>query len=120
MSRLAPVIAISHGGGPMPILGDPAHNALVASMRTKVPALLRLNTADAPRAIVMVTAHWSAPKVTVSSGATHKLLYDYHGFPAESYALRYDAPGSPEVAAEVKRLVEGAGLECELDGERGW
>lgn len=103
----------------MPVLGDPGHAALIKSMREKVPNILGLGTADAPRAIVLVTAHWSERRPTISSGKKHKLYYDYGGFPPESYKLKYDAPGSPEVAKEVYSLLDDAGFSPEMDEERG-
>jgi len=119
MTRLAPVISLSHGGGPMPLLGDPAHAAITKSLQTKVPQILKLGTPDAPKAIILVTAHWSTEKVRVSSGAKHDLLYDYYGFPPESYTIKHEAPGSPSVAEAVKKVLESEGVECELDSERG-
>lgn len=115
----APVISISHGGGPMPLLDDPSHAQLVRSLQTRVPQLLRLGTADAPRAIVLVTAHWSERRPTVTDAERPGLLFDYHGFPPEAYRLKYAAPGSPEVAREVFEALKEAGLEPEVDGERG-
>ncbi|KAK8190305.1 extradiol ring-cleavage dioxygenase class iii protein-like protein subunit B [Phyllosticta capitalensis] len=117
---MAPVISISHGGGPMPILGDPSHDALVKSMTQKVPEILKLGTPEAPRAIVLVTAHWSERQPTISSARRHGLYYDYGGFPAEAYQLKYNAPGSPDVANEVAEAFKGAGLRPRLDEERGW
>lgn len=119
MTRLAPVISISHGGGPMPVLGDAGHTALVKSLRTRVPQILKIGTPEEPRAIVLVTAHWSTNVPTVSSGGKHELYYDYYGFPKEAYQLKYDAPGSPEVAGLVKKALNGEGLECKEDGKRG-
>ncbi|KXJ85700.1 Extradiol ring-cleavage dioxygenase, class III enzyme, subunit B [Microdochium bolleyi] len=120
MGRAA-AICISHGGGPMPVLGDPGHKHLVASMKNRVPKVLKLGTPEAPRAIVVVTAHWSTKHPTVSSGAKHSLYYDYGGFPAEAYKLKYDAPGSPEVAEEVQAALTKAGFaKTTLDSERGW
>jgi aromatic ring-opening dioxygenase catalytic subunit (LigB family) len=119
MTRLAPVLSISHGGGPMPVLGDPSHAAITKSLQTKVPTILKLGTSEAPKAIVLVTAHWSTNKVHVSSGARHKLLYDYYGFPDEAYKIKHDAPGSPEVANEVSRVLKEAGIDCIKDSERG-
>lgn len=115
----APVIVLSHGGGPLPILGDPGHKHICNSLKTRVPKILRLDTPQAPRAIVLVTAHWSERNPTISSGSKHRLLYDYHGFPAESYRLKYDAPGSPEVAEEVAQAMREVGLKPELDDDRG-
>jgi hypothetical protein len=119
MSRLAPVISISHGGGPMPLLGDPSHAAITKSLKTRVPKILKLGTPDQPRAIVLVTAHWSTKEVAISSGETHELYYDYHGFPKEAYQLKYNAPGSPEVAEMVKKTLEGEGIKSAKDGKRG-
>lgn len=119
MTRLAPVISISHGGGPMPILGDPSQAAIAHSLKTRVPQILKLGTPEQPRAIVLVTAHWSTDKVAISSGNKHELYYDYYGFPDEAYSLKYDAPGSPEVAEMVRRELEKAGLQSKKDGTRG-
>ena len=103
----------------MPLLGDPGHAAITKSLKTKVPKILKLGTPDAPKAIILVTAHWSTNKVTISSGSKHGLLYDYYGFPPESYGIKHDAPGSPEVAEEVAKALKEAGVECEKDPERG-
>ena len=119
MTRIAPVISLSHGGGPMPLLGDPSHKEITNSLKTKVPKILKLGTSEAPKAIVLVTAHWSTSKVTISSGSKHGLLYDYYGFPPESYEIKHDAPGSPEVAGLVEKALKEAGVECEKDAERG-
>ncbi|KAH6675253.1 Extradiol ring-cleavage dioxygenase, class III enzyme, subunit B [Plectosphaerella plurivora] len=114
------VVCVSHGGGPMPVLGDPGHKDIVRSLKDRVPQLLRLNTPEAPRAIIVVTAHWSEDKPTISSSSKHPLLYDYGGFPRAAYSLKYDAPGSPEVANEIKAALEQEGLSPSLNATRGW
>jgi hypothetical protein len=119
MTRLAPVISISHGGGPMPLLGDLSHHEITNSLKSRVPKVLKLGTKEAPKAIVLVTAHWSTDKVTISSGSKHELFYDYYGFPPETYQLKHNAPGSPEVASEVEKALKAAGVACEKDAERG-
>ncbi|KAH7027223.1 Extradiol ring-cleavage dioxygenase, class III enzyme, subunit B [Microdochium trichocladiopsis] len=115
----APAICVSHGGGPMPVLNDPGHLDIVSSLKNRVPKILKLGTPDAPRAIIVVTAHWSTRHPTVSSGAKHSLYYDYGGFPPEAYKLKYDAPGSPEVAEQVKAALGNAGFKTVLDSQRG-
>lgn len=100
-------------------MGDPNHSDIVRSLRERVPQLLKLGTPEAPRAIVLVTAHWSELKPHVSSGKKQRLEYDYYGFPPETYQLRYDAPGSPEVAEEIGRAMKDAGFKPELDDFRG-
>lgn len=84
-----------------------------------MPKILKLGTPEAPRAIVVITAHWSENHPTISSGKSHKLYYDYGGFPPESYKLKYPAPGAPDVAQEVKEAMEAEGLNPVLDPSRG-
>ena len=116
----APAIAFSHGGGPMPLLGDPFHEHIVYSLRNRVPKILRLNSPDRPRAICLVTAHRSESLPHISSGERHSLLYDYYNFPPETYKLKYEAPGSPQVAQEVAAAMSEEGLKPTFDDERGW
>ncbi|TQS31990.1 hypothetical protein Golomagni_07709, partial [Golovinomyces magnicellulatus] len=117
---LAPVIALSHGGGPMPLLGDPNHAAITASLQKRVPQILALNSAKPPKAIVLITAHWTTSTPTVSNSSTHSLLYDYYGFPPEAYELQYPAEGSPSIASEIDSAFKAEGLLPVLDGKRPW
>lgn len=48
------------------------------------------------------------------------LLFDYDGFPPESYKLTWPAPGSPPLASRVRALLEGAGLKTGEDATRGF
>ena len=58
-----------------------------------------------PKAILIVSAHWESAPVTVSATAPVPLVYDFYGFPAHYYALRYDAPVAPELAQKVASLM---------------
>src|SRR5215469_430544 len=113
------VISLSHGGGPMPLIGDPSHKDIVRSLKERVPKILRLGTDEAPRAIIVVTAHWSERNPTISNASKHPLYYDYYGFPPETYNLKYDASGSPAIAQEVFLALESTGLQPEMDEKRG-
>lgn len=73
-----------------------------------------------PSAIVVVSAHWLEPVIGVTSGAQPALIYDYHGFPAHTYALRYDAPGSPGLAARMGALLAQAGQAVQAHPSRGF
>jgi aromatic ring-opening dioxygenase catalytic subunit (LigB family) len=48
------------------------------------------------------------------------MLYDYYGFPPEAYRVEWPAPGAPEVAQEVRALLEKAGIASAEDAERGF
>lgn len=103
----------------MPLLGDPSQAEITHSLKTRVPEILKLGTPEAPRAIVLVTAHWSEWVPTISSAKKHSLYYDYGGFPPETYKLKYPAEGSPDVAREVERAMNEVGLNSVMDEERG-
>ncbi len=73
-----------------------------------------------PRAVLVVSAHWEAPTVRVTGAARPSLIYDYYGFPPHTYALRYDAPGAPDLAANVASLLNAAGIAAGTDPGRGF
>ncbi|VWX62819.1 Aromatic ring-opening dioxygenase, catalytic subunit, LigB family [Burkholderiales bacterium 8X] len=113
-----PAYFISHGGGPWPWMkkemGD-TYAQLEASL-ADIPRQL----GHTPKAILMVSAHWEAPVFEVMGNPKPPMIYDYGGFPAHTYSVRYEAPGSPGLAARVKALVEAAGLPAAIDAERGF
>lgn len=116
MSRL-PTYFISHGGGPWPWLeGD--FRRQFDRLQASLTEIAR--EAGKPRAVLVVSGHWEEPRFTVMSGEKPGMVYDYSGFPPHTYQIRYAAPGSPQVAARVKELLEGAGIASGLDDGRGF
>jgi aromatic ring-opening dioxygenase catalytic subunit (LigB family) len=112
-----PSLFIPHGGGPCFFMPDPAGlwrglEAYLAGIAARLP--------ERPKAILVVTSHWETDGFALTGAARPKLIYDYHGFPAETYALRYDAPGDPALAARAAGLLDAAGLAARVDRERGW
>ena len=57
---------------------------------------------------------------TASAAERPELIYDYSGFPPETYRLTWPAPGSPELAERVVRLLQEAGIRSEVSGTRGF
>jgi aromatic ring-opening dioxygenase catalytic subunit (LigB family) len=113
-----PTYFISHGGGPWPWLMDQmpgVWNKLEASLRA-----LPREVGETPRAILAVSGHWETTDFTVQTNPHPPMLYDYGGFPDFTYHVQYPAPGSPEVAARVKELVEHAGFPVAEDARRGF
>lgn len=98
----------------MPIMGDPSHAKMVEYLRGTEEAIGR------PAAIVLVSAHWECARPTLTSGANPGLIYDYGGFPEETYRLEYPAPGAPELAESIAQLLSDGGFEPELDANRGF
>ena len=113
MPMRQPAIYINHGGGPLPLLGQqPSISKFLASYAATLP--------EPPKAVLVVSAHWEASVPTVANGGSHPLLFDYGGFPAETYEYRYPAKGSPKVADRVCALLSAAGIKHATDGRRGW
>lgn len=106
----AQILYISHGGGPMPILGDRYHLRMVDFLKGLSAKLKR------PDAIVVLSAHWECPKPTLLCAQNPSLLYDYHGFPEEAYQLRYPSPMAVDLANHIASLFEDA----VLDDTRGF
>ncbi|MHB1318922.1 MAG: DODA-type extradiol aromatic ring-opening family dioxygenase [Anaerolineae bacterium] len=110
----AQVVYLSHGGGPLPILGDPGHRAMVAFM-TALPSQLRR-----PEAILVISAHWEENAATLLGASHPPMLYDYSGFPPEAYAIDYPAPGAPVLADRIAALLTSAGIPVRIDRQRGF
>jgi len=72
-----------------------------------------------PRAVLMVSAHWETSLPMLSGRERHDTIHDFGGFPAPLYALRYDAPGSPEIAQRAAALLKDAGWTPAINGCRG-
>ena len=114
MKQRATILYFPHGGGPLPLLDEPRHAAMNAFLRGFSRTLER------PDAIVVVSAHWEETVVSVTAGRSPPMIFDYYGFPAETYEYSYPAPGYPELASRVHRALGEAGIESRLDTERGF
>lgn len=75
---------------------------------------------ERPSAILVVSGHWEEAAFTVGAGERPDLLFDYGGFPEETYRLTFPAPGAPALAAEVARRLTEAGLPAATDAGRPW
>jgi 4,5-DOPA dioxygenase extradiol len=108
------VVFLSHGGGPLPLLNDPSHQAMIRFMRA-LPAKL-----ITPKAVVVFSAHWEEPVVTLQTHPQPPMLYDYYGFPPETYTINYPAPGAPELAQEIEEVLTNHGISSARDSHRGF
>lgn len=116
MQRL-PTYFVSHGGGPWPWVPEMAESS--RSLSAALADMPR-QIGRAPRAVLMVTAHWEAPVFTLGAHPQPGMIYDYSGFPPQTYQVVYPAPGAPQLAHQVHELVAGAGLPVALDAQRGY
>jgi 4,5-DOPA dioxygenase extradiol len=108
MPRL-PTLFVSHG--------SPLH-ALAASDASRAWERIAREL-PRPRAVLMVSAHWETSLPLLTGARRLQTVHDFGGFPDELYALRYDAPGAPELAQTAAALLKAAGQTAGIDGCRG-
>jgi aromatic ring-opening dioxygenase catalytic subunit (LigB family) len=110
----AQIVYFSHGGGPLPILGDAGHRAMVVFMR-QLPSKLKR-----PGAILVISAHWEEGVATLLGAQAPGMFYDYYGFPDEAYEITYPASGNPDLADRIAELLKRNHIATHIDLERGF
>lgn len=113
-----PSLYIPHGGGPCFFMPDP--RGIWRGMESYLRSLAA-SLPERPRAILVISGHWEESAFAFTGAAEHPgLIFDYYGFPPETYALTWPAPGAPWLAARGRELVEAAGLPAAIDPARGF
>jgi aromatic ring-opening dioxygenase catalytic subunit (LigB family) len=113
-TRKAQIVYFSHGGGPLPILGDPGHKAMVEFMQ-KLPSQLRR-----PDSILVISAHWEESVATMLGAENPPMFYDYYGFPDQAYRITYPAPGDLNLVERVTQLLQKNQIATKIDPRRGY
>lgn len=109
MSQL-PALFISHGS-PMLAINDTPARRFLQRLGASLPR---------PKAIVVASAHWESAGGPAVSLARHpETIHDFGNFPAALFAIRYPAPGAPEVAEQAAAMLEEAGYAVQRARDRG-
>ena len=107
---IMPTLFVSHGAPTLAIVDSPARRFL-AELGASLPR---------PKAILVASAHWeSTGGPAVSLAPRPETIYDFGGFPDELYAVRYRAPGAPDVALRAAALLGEAGFTVGQSPQRG-
>lgn len=106
ISRM-PTLYMGHGAPAL--MDDPVWPAQLAAWGQDLPR---------PKAILIVSAHWEEMPLMIGATSSVPLIYDFYGFPRRYYEVTYPAPGAPELAEQVRRLV-GDFVPVAHDPERG-
>ncbi len=103
-----PAIYLSHGAPPL--ADDKLWTRQLAQWSGDLPR---------PESVLMVSAHWESAPLAIGATSTVPLLYDFWGFPDHYYQVKYPAPGAPQLAADVRKLLAAAGTSVQDLPDRG-
>ena len=113
-----PAMYLPHGGGPSFFMTGErkqryqATEDFLRGIQHELPSK--------PSAILIITAHWETQIPSFTGGERPELIYDYYGFPPETYALQYPAPGAPALAQRAADLIVQSGVPARVDSDYGW
>lgn len=100
-----PVLFIGHGS-PMNAIEDNIFSKRWQQMGKEIPT---------PKAVVVVSAHWLTKGTMVTAMPNPKTIHDFGGFPQALFDVQYPAPGSPELATEIQKLITNPAEELDHD-----
>ena len=103
MKNRMPALFLGHGN-PMNALAKNGYTEAWAAIGKSLPR---------PQAILAVSAHWYVPFTGVTANRMPRTIHDFGGFPKELYQVQYPAPGSPELARQVKEMLPAVSVQLD-------
>jgi 4,5-DOPA dioxygenase extradiol len=105
MPEKMPVLFVGHGN-PMNVIEDNEFSRAWDAAGKALPK---------PKAVICISAHWVTRGTLVTAMDKPRTIYDFFGFPPQMYEIRYDAPGSPDLAEQVRRIIKNTEVRPDLD-----
>lgn len=93
-----PVLFIGHGS-PEHGIADTRFSRAFRDLGASLPR---------PGAIVVVSAHWETAGTATTGNDAPRTIHDFRGFPDALHAVRYPAPGAPDLARDLADRLGGS------------
>ena len=107
VASVLPTVFVAHGAPPL--VEDVKWTATLKGWAGAMPR---------PKALLVLSAHWTERPVTLGATRAVPLIYDFYGFPERFYRMTYASPGAPALAARVRELLGPVGPVAQ-EPERG-
>lgn len=104
MKALMPLLFVGHGN-PMNSISDNEFTKEWKNLAAELPK---------PKGILCISAHWETNGTYVTAMKYPQTIHDFGGFPAELNEVNYPAPGSPELANNIKKIVTRTNIKLDL------
>lgn len=91
-----PVLFLGHGS-PMNAIEE---NIFVQGFRKAAENL------PTPQVILCISAHWFTKGTLITAQSNPPTIHDFGGFPKSLFEVQYPAPGHPEFANDLKKIIE--------------
>lgn len=100
-----PVLFIGHGS-PMNAIQKNDFTSNLVKLTEIIPK---------PEAVIVISAHWLTRGTRITSGKNPEQIYDFYGFPEQLYQVKYQPPGSPDIAEMVADYIPGMSIVTDED-----
>ncbi len=104
-SDLMPVLFLGHGN-PMNTLLDNKYTRAWDEMGRTLPR---------PKVILSISAHWFNSGTAVTAMPFPQTIHDFGGFPQELYEIEYPAPGAPDFAAQLRKVITSVDVVADMN-----
>lgn len=109
---MSKTLYLPHGGGPLPLIDQKTYNNMNNFIKN-------IGNSYKPEVIIIFSAHLETKEVTVIYNHDEALLFDYFGFPEETYNYKYNPPKDLILGKKIIKELNNSGIKT-TSSKRGF